>query len=41
MKMNAEKQKHSPFIMVQLPEHISEKKKNKDMKQSVKSVRKE
>ena len=27
MKMNAEKQKHSPFIMVQLPEHISEKKK--------------
>lgn len=27
MKMNAEKQKHCPFIMVQLPEHISEKKK--------------
>ena len=27
MKMNAEKQKHSPFIMVQLPEHICEKKK--------------
>lgn len=27
MKMNAEKQKHSPFIMVQLLEHISEKKK--------------
>ena len=27
MKMNAEKQKHSPFIMVQLPEHINEKKK--------------
>lgn len=27
MKMNAEKQKHCPFIMVQLPEHVSEKKK--------------
>lgn len=27
MKMNVEKQKHCPFIMVQLPEHISEKKK--------------
>ena len=27
MKMNAEKQKQCPFIMVQLPEHISEKKK--------------
>lgn len=27
MKMNGEKQKHCPFIMVQLPEHISEKKK--------------
>ena len=27
MKMNAEKQKHCPFIIVQLPEHISEKKK--------------
>ena len=27
MKMNAEKQKHCSFIMVQLPEHISEKKK--------------
>ena len=27
MKMNAEKQKHCPFIMVQLPERISEKKK--------------
>lgn len=27
MKMNTEKQKHCPFIMVQLPEHISEKKK--------------
>lgn len=27
MKMNAEKQKLCPFIMVQLPEHISEKKK--------------
>lgn len=27
MKMNAEKQKHCPFIMVQIPEHISEKKK--------------
>lgn len=27
MKMNAEKQKNCPFIMVQLPEHISEKKK--------------
>lgn len=27
MKMNAEKQKHCPFIMVQLPEYISEKKK--------------
>ena len=27
MKMNAEKQKHSPFIVVQLPEHICEKKK--------------
>ena len=27
MKMNAEKQEHCPFIMVQLPEHISEKKK--------------
>lgn len=27
MNMNAEKQKHCPFIMVQLPEHISEKKK--------------
>lgn len=27
MKMNAAKQKHCPFIMVQLPEHISEKKK--------------
>lgn len=41
MKMNAEKQKHCPFIMVQLPEHISEKRKNKDMKPSAKSVRKE
>lgn len=27
MKMNAEKQKYCPFIIVQLPEHISEKKK--------------
>ena len=27
MKMNAEKQKYCPVIMVQLPEHISEKKK--------------
>lgn len=27
MKMNVEKQKHCPFIMVQLPEQISEKKK--------------
>lgn len=30
MKMNAEKQKHCPFIMVQLPEHISEKKKEQE-----------
>lgn len=32
MKMNAEKQKHCPFIMVQLPEHISEKKKEQGYK---------